>query len=195
MLQQILDDHSNCQDLDMFNNIKCELMEKKLNMSKKEHDIVFVKPHHKTIGHIEVKAMTDVQNQEVRKALDQLAGGKEELLRAHGHLLDTEWSYLGIICLPNLSQNQKKTMCRNMKICPHCADFILVGDFNNEMKSNLDMHFSSSRVFRDELVWRDQYKQIASRLLAMEHLGSPVTTVKRMAGREMEVVAAFTEGE
>ena len=104
MFKQILDNSSH-PNLNMFNHIKHELMLKKLNKNNKEKDIIFVKPHHKTIGHVEVKAMTDLQNQEVTNALKQLEGGKEEMLRVHGHLLDPNWSYLGIICLPNLPQN------------------------------------------------------------------------------------------
>ena len=117
MFNQILDDNSSHPNLDMFNHIKHELMLKNLNKKKKEHDITFIKPHHKTVGHVEVKAMTDLQNQEVTNALKQLEGGKEEMLRVHGHLLDPNWSYLGIICLPNLPQNLKTTMCRNLKMC------------------------------------------------------------------------------
>ena len=182
--------------LDLFNHIKHELMSKKLNKTKKEKDIIFVKPHHKTIGHIEVKAMTDLQNHEVTDALKQLEGGKEEMLRVHGHLLDPNWSYLGIICLPNLPQNLKPTMCRNQKICNHCADYLLVGDLvNTEMKSLLDAHFSLRPEFADVAVWRVQYKEIASRILAMQHLSSSqVSTVARMAGTEWGVVPAFTEG-
>ena len=196
MFKQILDDNSSHPDLDMFKYVKHELMLKKLNMSKKEHDIIFVKPHHKTIGHIEVKAMTALQNHEVLKALDQLKGGKEEMLRAHGHLLDPNWSYLGMICLPSLPQADKPTMCRNLNICYHCANYILVGDaVNIEMKSLLDAHFTLGAEFPDEAVWRDQYKKIASRLLAMQHLRpSEVSTVARMAGTERGVVAAFAEG-
>ena len=194
MFNQILDDNSSHPNLDMFNHIKHELMLKKLNKNNKEKDIIFVKPHHKTIGHVEVKAMTDLQNHEVLKALDQLEGGKEEMLRVHGHLLDPNWSYLGIICLPNLPQNLKTTMCRNLKICNHCADYILVENVvNTEMKSHLNTHFSSSTEFPDIAV-RDQYKKMTSRLLAMQHLRPPVSTVQRMTGREKEVVAAFTEG-
>ena len=172
-------------------------MMKELNKSKKEHDIIFVKPHHKTIGHIEVKAMTELQqSKEVNKALDQLEGGKEEMLRVHGHLLDPSWSYLGIIYLPALPQADIPTMCRNLKICNHCANFILVGNVvNAEMKSILNTHFSSSTEFADVAVWRDQYKKMTSRLLAMQHLRPPVSTVQRMAGRDREVVPAFTEGD
>ena len=182
--------------LDMFNHIKHELMSKKINKTKKEKDIIFVKPNHKTIGHVEVKAMTDLQNQEVTNALKQLEGGKEEMLRVHGHLLDPNWSYLGIICLPNLPQNLKQTMCRNLNICNDCANYIIVGNVvNNEMKSLLNTHFSSSAEFPDEVVWRLQYKEIASRLLAMQHLSSSqVSTVARIAGTEREVVPSFTEG-
>ena len=196
MFNRILDDNSSHPDLDMFNHIKHELMSKKLNNTKKEKDIIFVKPNHKTIGHVEVKAMTELrQSYEVNKALDQLEGGKEEMLRAHGHLLDSDWSYLGIICLPNLPHNLKHNLCRNLKICNHCANYLFVGDLvNTEMKSLLDAQFSLSAEFPDKAVWRDQYKKIVSRLLAMQHLRPPLSTVARMAGREREVVAAFTEG-
>ena len=64
MFKQILDNSSH-PDLDMFKFVKHELMLKKINLSKKEHDIIFVKPHHKAIGHVEVKAMTDLQNASV----------------------------------------------------------------------------------------------------------------------------------
>ena len=37
------------------------------------------------------------------------------------------------------------------------------------------------------------YKAIASRLLAFEHLTPPVTAVKRITGREDEVVPGFKE--
>ena len=139
--------------------------------------------------------MTDLQNQEVHKALKQLDGGKEEMLRAHGHLLDSEWSYLGIICLPNLPQDLKQTMCGNLNICDHCAEYILVGEVRSSgMKPLLEKHFSLGSEFSDEAVWRDQYKKIASRILAMDHLHPPVSTVQRIAGTDREVVAAFTEG-
>ena len=193
MFERILNDNSSQANLDMFKNIKLELMSKKLNMRKNEHDTIFIKPHHKTIGHVEVKAMRDFKNNEVKKALDQLEGGKEEMLRAHGHLLDSDWSYLGIISLPNLPQNLKPTMCRNMKLCNHCADYILVGDeVNTGMKFHLDSHFSAYAEFADESVLLDQYKKIASRLLAMEHLRPPVSTVQRIAGTEKEVLAGFS---
>ena len=113
--------------------------------------------------------------------------------RAHGHLLDQEWSYLGVICLPNLPQNLKPTLCSNLNICDYCADFILVGDLHAPIKSLLDDSFASE--FPDEAVWRDQYKKLTSRILAMQHMDSSnVSTVKRITGREGEVVAAFTEG-
>ena len=193
-LKQIL---NNCSqsDLNMFMDIKHMLLRRELNKSKKEHDIIFIKPHHKTIGHVEVKAMIDLdQKNEVTSALKQLEGGRDEMLRAHGHLLDSEWSYLGIICLPNLAQNLKATMCRNMHICHYCADFILVGDVNREMKSLLERHFPLGSESPDEAVWRKQYKELASRILAMEHLAPPMSMVKRITGRERKVVGGFTEG-
>ena len=103
MLLRILDGNSSNPNLDVFKHVKCELMSKKLNTVKKDHDFIFIKPHHKTIGQAEVKAMATLQQSgEITSALNQLEGGKEEMLRAHGHLLDSDWSYLGIICLPNL---------------------------------------------------------------------------------------------
>ena len=193
MLLQILDDNASQRHFDPFKDVKHTLMGKHLNKSKKEHDIIFLKPHHKTVGHIEVKAMKDLgQSSEVANAINQLAGGQEEIKRAHGHLLDQEWSYLGVICLPNLPQNLKPTLCSNLNICDYCADFILVGDLHAPMKSLLDTSFASE--FPDEAVWRDQYKKLASRILAMQHMNNyNVSTVKRITGREGEVVAAFTE--
>ena len=134
------------------------------------------------------------QSGEITSALNQLEGGKKEMLRAHGHLLDSDWSYLGIICLPNLPQDLKQTMCGNLNICDHCAEYILVGEVRSSgMKPLLEKHFSLGSEFLDEAVWRDQYKKIASRILAMDHLHPPVSTVQRIAGTDREVVAAFTE--
>ena len=194
MVLQVLDDNSSQQYFDPFKEVKHMLMVKDLNKSKKEHDVIFVKPHHKTGGHIEVKAMKELrQSSEVTNAINQLAGGKEEMKRAHGHLLDQEWSYLGFICLPNLPQNLKPTLCSNLNICDYCADFVLVGDLHAPMKSLLDTSFALE--FPDEAVWRDQYKKLTSRILAMQHLNnSNDPTVKRITGRDSEVVAAFTEG-
>ena len=76
MLLQVLDDNSSQQFFDLFKDVKHTLMGKHLNKSKKEHDIIFLKPHHKTVGHIEVKAMKDLgQSSEVANAINQLAGG------------------------------------------------------------------------------------------------------------------------
>ena len=84
-------------------------------------------------------------------------------------------------------------MCSNLNICNYCADFLLVGDLHAPMKSLLDSSFASE--FQDEAVWRDQYKKLTSRILAMQHMDSSnISTVKRITGWEGEVVAAFTEG-
>ena len=48
-------------------------------------------------------------------------------------------------------------------------------------------------MYSDEIVWRDQYKTIASRLLAFEHFTPPLTTVKRITGRESDIVSGFIE--
>ena len=39
-----------------------------------------------------------------------------------------------------------------------------------------------------------QYKRLTSRMLAMEHLTLPISSVKRITGQDNPVVAAFTEG-
>ena len=84
-------------------------------------------------------------------------------------------------------------LCSNLNACDYCADFVLVGDLQAPMKSLLDTSFASE--FPDEAVWRDQYKKLTSRILAMQHMNNyNVSTVKRITGREGEVVAAFTEG-
>ena len=180
-------------DVNIFKDIKYNLISKKLSLIKKEHDIIFVKPHHKTIGQIEVKAK-DQKNGEVLKALEQLEGGRQEMLRTHGHLLDYEWSYLGVICLPNLPQNLKPPMCRRLCICNNCAEYILVGDVRTEMKLLMEKHFMLKNTFLDEAVWRTQNKELVSRILAMEHLSLHHSTVRRITGSDSEVSASFTKG-
>ena len=79
-LQNILNETSPFR-MDPYKDIKHRIMKKKLNEIKKEHDIIFLKPHHKTVGHIEVKAMDNLQCSEVLKAIAQLKGGLEEMTR------------------------------------------------------------------------------------------------------------------
>ena len=193
MLLEILN-NTNSPNMDLFKDIKHRLMKKRLNEIKKEHDIMFFKPHQKTIGQIEVKAMEDLQSHEVRKSLQQLEGGREEMARAHGHLLDRDWIYLGVVALPNLPENLKQQMCQNLKICVHCAQFILVGNMNSALKNLMDACFPAGSERQDELTWRTQYKKLTTRVLAMEHLAPPVDPVKRITGTDDRVVAAFSKG-
>ena len=44
------------------------------------------------------------------------------MLRVHGHLIDPNWSYLGIIYLLNLPQADKPTLGRNLNIYNDCAN-------------------------------------------------------------------------
>ena len=182
----------------IFKEIKYELMRKGLNQHKREHDIVFIRPKYKTVVHIEVKAMQDIQIQEVTKALKQLEGGKEEMGRIHGHVLDAGWAFFGVVCLPNLQSNQKSTICQNLKICNACAAYILVGDQSGSLKpameSLLNKHFSTAPLYQDRSMWL-QYEKLTSRMLAMEHLTLPVSSLKRITGRDEPVVAAFTDGK
>ena len=193
VLQKILNETSPFR-MDPFKDIKHRIMKKKLNEIKKEHDIIFLKPHHKTVGHIEVKAMDNLQCSEVSKAIAQIKGGMEEMKRAHGHTLDPDWKYLGIIVLPNLQRDLKQKMCQSLKICDQCAKFILVGDISSMLKDLLGACFPPGSEHQDESTWRAQYKDLAIRVLAMEHMTPPVGELKRIIGTEKEVVAAFSEG-
>ena len=64
---------------------------------------------------------------------------------------------------------------------------------NDSFDSLLESCFDPNNVYPDETVWREQYKAIASRLLAFEHLTPPVTVVKRITGREDEIVPGFID--
>ena len=193
MLLEILN-KTNSLHLDLFKDIKHQLMKKRLNEIKKEHDIVFFKPHQKTVGQIEVKAMQNLQTHEVTKSLEQLEGGRKEVARAHGHVLDRDWSYLGVVALPNLPADLKQQLCQNLKICGHCAQFILVGDMHSAIKVLMDTSFPAGSECPDELTWRAQYKELSCRVLAMEHLAPPIAPLRRITGTDEGVVAAFTKG-
>ena len=193
MLLDILN-NTNSLNLDLFQEIKHQLMKKRLNEVKKEHDIMFFKPHHKTIGQIEVKSMENLRTHEVTKSLEQLEGGRNEMARAHGHVLDRDWSYLGVVALPNLPTDLKQQMCQNLTICGCCAQFILVGDMNSAIKDLMDMCFPAGSEHPDELTWRTQYKELSTRVLAMEHLAPPFDPRRRITGTDEGVVAGFSEG-
>ena len=94
-------------NMDVFKDLKHRMMTKELNLMKKEHDLLYIKPDCRTIGQVEVKSMSSKQNNEVLKALEQLKGGKEEIARAHGHTLDNQWTFIGVVCLPELPPHLK----------------------------------------------------------------------------------------
>ena len=185
--------------LDLSKELKVALMKKQQNQSKKEHDLVYIKPDCRTIGQFEVKAMDCKQNREVQEAISQLRGGRDEFARVHGHVLDARWTYLGAVCLPNLPPHLKPEMVRDLKICPSCSAYLLVGDMMvGDMKAPvetlLQTAFPPGSQFTDELSWRRQYKEVTSRLLAMDHLIQPIPEVKRITGRTQEIIPAFTAG-
>ena len=62
------------------------------------------------------------------------------------------------------------------------------------LKDLLDTSLPSGSVHQDESTWQTQYKNLAIRVLAMEHMTPPVGELKRIIGTEKEVVAAFSEG-
>jgi hypothetical protein len=185
--------------LDLSKELKVELMKKKLNQSKKEHDVIYIKGDCRTIGQFEVKAMDTKQTGEVKEAIKQLRGGRDELARVHGHVLDTQWTYLGAVCLPNLPPHLKSEVVRDLKICQSCSAYLLVkdmmvGDMKAPVETLLQTAFPPGSHFPDKTTWRRQYKAVTSRLLAMDHLIQPIPEVKRITGRNEEIVAAFTPG-
>ena len=197
MLLEILNAATEPQ-LDMSKELKINMMTKELNKMKKEHDQIFILPASRTIGQFEVKAMRDKSNGEVLDAINQLKGGRDELARVHGHVLDAQWTYLGAVCLPNLPLHLKPEVVRDLKICPSCSDYLLVppvvGDMKAPVETLLQTSFPPGSTFPDESVWRPQYKAVTWRLLAMDHLIQPIPEVERITGRREPIVAAYTEG-
>ena len=194
MLIDILDNTTLTQ-LDMAEELKLRLMKKNLNQMKKEHDLVFIRPASRTIGQFEVKAMRDKANGEVLDALNQLRGGKDELARVHGHVLDHQWTYMGAVCLPNLPLHLKAEVVRDLGVCHSCSSYLLVGPMKAPVENLVQNLFPPSSSFPDEAVWRSQYKAVTLRLLAMDHLVKPIPEVKRITGRTDPIVAGYTEGE
>ena len=178
--------------LDMSKELKVKLMTKQLNKMKKEHDHIFVLPACRTIGQFEVKAMQEKSNREVLEAMNQLKGGRDELARVHGHVLDHQWTYLGAVCLPNLPPHLKPEVVRDLKICPSCSDYLLVPPVVGDMKAPVETLLQTS--FPDESVWRPQYKEVTWRLLAMDHLIQPIPEVQRITGRKDPILAGYTAG-
>ena len=180
--------------LDLSKELKVELMKKKLNQAKKEHDLIYIKADNRTIGQFEVKAMITKQNREVQGAINQLRGGRDEFARVHGHVLDAQWTYLGAVCLPNLSSHLKSEVVRDLKICSNCSAYLLVGDMKKPVEILLQTAFPPGSQYTDELLWRHQYGAVTSRLLAMDHLIQPIPEVQRITGRTEDIVSAFTPG-
>ena len=188
-------DKTTLTQLDMSKELKLRLMTKNLNQMKKEHDLVFIRPASRTIGQFEVKAMRDKANGEVLEALNQLRGGRDELARVHGHVLDHQWTYIGAVCLPNLPLHLKAEVVQDLGICHSCSSYLLVGPMKTPVENLVQNLFPPSSSFPDEWVWRPQYKAVTSRLLAMDHLVKPIPHVERITGRRDPIVAGYTEGE
>ena len=189
--------HRHLYAIDLRKELKMTELRKEINSNKKEHDILLMKPDFKAVLQTEVKAMTGKQTNEVTKALKQLSGGKEEYARVHGHVLDPDWIFVGVVALPNLPETMKPEVVRDLKICSPCSAYLLVGDMGPAMDTLLRNTFVPGNEFLDEtgpLGWRQQYKALTWRLLAMAHLIQPVPEVQRITGRTDPIVAAYTEG-
>ena len=183
--------------IDLRKHLKMVELRKTINWHKKEHDILLIKPDFKTVLQTEVKAMTAKQTNEVTKALQQLSGGKEEYARVHGHVLDPDWTYVGVVALPNLPETMKPEVVRDLRICSPCSTYLLVGDMETSMDTLLRNTFAQGSQYQDEngqQGWRRQYKALTWRLLAMDHLIQPIPEVERITGRREPIVAAYTEG-
>ena len=179
---------------DISKDLKIIEIRKKINSLKKEHDIAIVKGDYRTIMQTEVKSMKAKQNHEVTKALKQLLGGREEYARIHGHVLDPDWTFVGVVALPNLPAALKAEVVQDLKICSDCSAYLLVGAMEPAVDNLLKTTFFQGLEFPDEALWLQQYKRLTSRLLAMDHLIQPIPEVQRITGRNEEIVAAFTPG-
>ena len=179
---------------DISKELKMIEIRKKINSNKKEHDLVLIRGDFRAIMQTEVKSMKGKQNHEVKKALKQLSGGKEEYARVHGHVLDPDWTFVGVVALPNLSAPLKIEVIHDLKICSDCSAYLLVGDMKPAVDNLLKTTFFQGLEFQDDVVFTQQYKTLTSRLLAMDHLVQPVPEVQRITGRTQEIVPAFTPG-
>ena len=198
-IRDILDSATNrhLNAIDLSKELKLTEIRKVINSHKKEHDIVLLKPEFRTVLQTEVKAMTSKQTGEVTTALKQLLGAKEEYARVHGHVLNPDWTYVGVVALPNLPVTMKPELVRDLRICSPCSNYLLVGDMENAMGNLLRNIFAPGGQFQDEVGlqgWRRQYQDLTWRLLAMDHLIKPIPEVERITGRTDPIGAAYTEG-
>ena len=198
-LQKAVDDNNAKAIPDTFLNptqiLLLAKMKTELNKMKREHDITIVRPSEKTVTQIEVKAVEKEKNRRnkiVQSALKQLEGGKEELQRLHGHLLDATWSYVGLIALTNLTSKERDEMCREKNFCRNCKQFILV-DVPKELADLSTQLTMANSPCQEEQVWRPQSRLLMGRLVSLESLVPSLRTMERITGAKEGVTGAFTE--
>ena len=173
-----------------FNHLKLAHMRLQLNKSRKEHDILIILPKYKTVIQIEVKAVKPttsekVQVKETQNAMNQLRSGCEELKRIHGHVLDNEWNFIGLVALPNLTTTEKENICQLKKICPSCRQYVMVGDMKDELSQMFNLEFSEEKSN-----WEASYTRLIERLATYIHL-APSVSMEKITGESSKVIGGF----
>ena len=109
--------------------------------------------------------------------------------RIHGCVLEGDWKFIGIICLPNLNDSNKNQMCTKKSICPSCKGYVLVGDMNSALKSLFESEFSV-----EQGNWESSYKTLMGRLAAFVHL-APATTsaMEQITGTSKQVLGGYSD--
>ena len=179
-------------DLTMYSDsLMLAMMKEEINKCC-EHDIVMIYPKHKAVVQVEVKAVDSNatnKNKPVEEALKQLGAGLEELARVHSHALDKDWSFHGVIALPNLTEAEKSIVCRNKKICQQCQKFFLT--------SNMDiphlLTFLGALTFPDSPTLKHSYKSLVERLAALVYLVPTLPAMERITGQNTPITGGSTK--
>ena len=170
------------------------IMKKTLNEYQREHDVLFIRPEYKKLVNLEVKAVEDNVGRTVKiveSGFKQIKNGQEEFWRIHGHLVPSDYKIVGILILPNLTKQKKDQVCRNKKICPKCAPFLVAGDISIELPQLLTMIFPPPAPVLTP-TQRAEYKKLMERLLPLVHLSPSVNFMEKITGGVDEVIGGCT---
>ena len=195
VLKQMLSENKNGKKpqnlLDPFNHLKLAHIRLQLNKNRKEHDVLVIVPKYKTVIQIEVKAIEPnttekVQVRETQNAINQLSGGCEEIKRIHGHVLDDDWSFIGVVALPNITIIEKTRICNLKKICSNCMQFVMVGDMEDELADLFCYHLS-----KEKKDWKASYARLIERLATYVHM-APSVTMEKITVESTNVLGGFS---
>ena len=178
-------------------NLKLYRMKLELNKNRKEHDTMVIHPKHKSLIQVEVKAIKTGKDpkSQVNKAISQLNGGLKELSRIHGHVLDSQWKYKGVIALPSMTLAEKNAICTKRKICDICRRFILIGNMETTIPLFIEAEFPTSQEFQDKDAWWIHYKKLQERMAAFVHLAPAMRTMKQITGESEDVQGGFSAND